>query len=135
MFRLFVQSKNDSKSIEANFFGTAAECIFAGVVQNIQITPEIVKLVIERALSLGWERKICFEYAERQFPNALLYETNAKDEEIATACRQWFVPYPGRKALQEAFLLYKGNTKNIAESFSGLKEDQIKHWLDLLEIN
>lgn len=132
-FKLLVLSACKTKKVEAQFYGTGVVFVFDNTVQDIVITPKVVREIILRAEHLGWTNNLMFEYAEKTFPDAIQAYDKA-DTEITAAAQKWFVPYPGKKALENSFQQHNGDTTLMAEEFEDISVSQIEHWLSLLEI-
>lgn len=133
-FKLFILSACQTKKVEAQFYGTGIVFVFDNTVQDIVITPKIVREIILRAEHAGWTKNLMFNYAEKTFPDAIQAYDKA-DTKLTAAAQMWFVPYPGRNALAKSFQQHNGDTTLMAKEFKGISVSQLEHWLSLLEIS
>jgi hypothetical protein len=131
---LVARSEGTGPRIEAMFRGFAIEDLWDGRRQNVTVTPAVVAEVIRTARREGVAR---FEHAERRFSGAIT-SADPADAELAAACAQWFVPYPGRAALAAAIAELGRDWEAVAARFSGtvgrISAAQVAAWVARLEI-
>jgi len=116
------------KRVSATFHGWVVEDLWNGRQQALMVTPAVVADIIRRSAVLG----PAIDHAEAIF-RAAVGSADPRDVALAASCAQWFVPYPGRAALQEALRLTGRSFAAVAERFSSpsvqLTAAQVAGWV------
>jgi hypothetical protein len=119
------------KRVSATFHGWVVEDLWNGRQQALMVTPAIVADIIRRSAVLG----PAIDHAEAIFA-AAVGNADPRDVALSASCAQWFVPYPGRAALQEALRLTGRSFAAVAERFSSpsvrLTAAQVAGWVHKL---
>ena len=119
--------------VTATFHGFCVEDLWDGRRQNLMVTPRVVAEIIRRSTTHG----PVLDHAERVFPDAVTAADPA-DTALAAACAQWFVPYPGRAALEQALRETNGDHVLAAARLSTatytLTAAQLEAWAKQLGI-
>jgi hypothetical protein len=121
--------------IEAVFRGVKVPFLFHGDMQNLIVTPRIVRRIIEVARQRGWperEAVLRLDPAQDAVPDAVA-PMDVADTELHAAASQWFVAYPGRAALQAAWTECDGDIERISERL-GIEPVRLAGWLEDLGI-
>jgi hypothetical protein len=124
--RLTVIARTDTRRVVvATFHGFVVPHLWDGRIQNIVIRPSTVAALIR-------DGRARIDHAECDFPGAVT-GADARDTALAAACAQWFVPYPGRAALEQALVDDRLDHAAAAARF-GVTPAQIAHWAQRLGI-
>jgi hypothetical protein len=122
--------------VEAVFHGQLVPFLFTSHEQSLMITPSVVRRVIEVASSRGWPTKtgplLRIDPAQDVVPEASI-PLDVADAKLRSACSEWFVPYPGRAALQAAWTDCRGDLTAMSQRLD-IEPIRLAHWLELLGI-
>lgn len=128
---LLVRGVSNGARYRAVFRVVRVENLWGGAVQDVVITPKVVAEIVRRCPDGG-----VLEHAEQVLLD--LPPFDKADAELAAACAQWFVPYPGRAAIARALAEANGDAELAARALStheGMySAEQITRWAGILAI-
>jgi hypothetical protein len=61
--------------------------------------------------------------------SSVAHPVDFEDARLRAYCQQWFVPYPGRASLEQAFREENGDIARVSARFPRLRAEQITRWL------
>ncbi len=112
------------------------EFLFAGgVEQNVAVGPRVARWLVLAARAHGWPACGSLELApSEEVLSSVAHPLDFEDASLRAACQQWFVPYPGRAALEQAFREESGDIARVTARFPKLHSEQVTRWLHDLGI-